>query len=113
MMWLFFYASTCPYCHQLAPILKTWAKRQHATVIPLSFDNRPLAEFPYFMPATFAWVSAAYAGRPIHYPALFVVNHTSHHLYPVAIGSLTESELDKRMQLLIPKIDAYERANAK
>ncbi|WP_347252398.1 type-F conjugative transfer system pilin assembly thiol-disulfide isomerase TrbB [Legionella sp.] len=108
---VFFYASTCPYCHQVAPVLKRWAKRRHAAVIPLSFDNRPLAEFPYFTPATKDWVNVTFAGRPIYYPALFVVNRTAHRLYPIAIGSLTEDELDERMQVLIPKIKAYEKEN--
>ncbi|HAT8643610.1 type-F conjugative transfer system pilin assembly thiol-disulfide isomerase TrbB [Legionella pneumophila] len=103
-----FYASTCPHCHQFAPEIKRWAEHQQAEVLALSFDNQPLPDFPHFLPATTEWVNAAYAGRSISYPALFVVNKETHVLYPVAIGSMTSSELDIRMMSLIPKIKAYE-----
>jgi len=105
---VFFYASTCPYCHQLAPILKHYAKDHHATVIPLSLDNKPLVEFPHFWPATAEWVTPAFAGRPITYPALFIVHRKTLTLYSVAIGSMTASELEERMAILLPKIVAFE-----
>ncbi|KTD47801.1 type-F conjugative transfer system pilin assembly thiol-disulfide isomerase TrbB [Legionella quateirensis] len=103
-----FYASTCPHCHQFAPEIKRWAERQQAEVLALSFDNQPLPDFPSFLPATTEWVNAAYAGQSISYPALFVLNKETHVLYPVAIGSMTSTELDIRMMSLIPKIKAYE-----
>lgn len=103
-----FYASTCPHCHEFAPTLHRWAVNHKAAVLPLSFDNNPLAEFQHFLPATSAWVNAAFAGRPIHYPALFVINNKTHALYPVSIGSMGIGELRARMNVLIPKIKNYE-----
>lgn len=103
-----FYSSTCPHCHQFAPVLKNWAESYQAGVLALSFDNESLPEFPNFKPATTEWVNAAFAGRSISYPALFVVNKQTQVLYPVALGAMTSTELNARMKSLVPKIKAYE-----
>lgn len=105
---ILFYGSQCPHCKQFAPVLKTWAHRNEAEVLPLSLDNQPLPEFPKFLPATTEWINVAFQGAPINYPALFVVNPASNALYPVGFGSMTDSELNARMQALIPKITGYE-----
>lgn len=105
-----FYASTCPHCHRFAPVLKNWADDAGARVLPLSFDNQPLTQFPDFKPVTTEWVNAAFAGRSISYPALFIANTQTHALYPVSIGAMSEFELANRMQDFIPKIIAHERS---
>ena len=105
---ILFYGSQCPHCKQFAPVLKTWAHRNDAEVLPLSLDNQPLPEFPKFLTATTEWINAAFQGAPINYPALFVVNPTSNALYPVSFGSMTDSELNARMAALISKITEYE-----
>lgn len=110
---ILFYGSQCPHCRHFAPTLKAWAERNGAEILPLSFDNQPLPEFPRFLPATTEWVNAAFAGKPINYPALFVVNPKTQALYPVAFGSLTDSELEARMIVLVPKIKAYESSGAR
>ncbi|WP_131784110.1 type-F conjugative transfer system pilin assembly thiol-disulfide isomerase TrbB [Legionella gresilensis] len=105
---VFFYGSRCPHCQQFAPILKRWANYNKADVLPLSLDNQPLPEFPTFLPATTEWINAAFGGSAINYPATFIVSPKTHALYPVGFGSMTEIELNDRMNTLIPKIKAYE-----
>lgn len=105
---ILFYGSQCPHCRQFAPLVKQWAEERGTKVLPLSFDNQPLPEFPHFLPATTDWVNAAYQGRPISYPALFVVNFKHKTLYPVGFGSMTDEELTSRMNSLLSKISAYE-----
>ncbi len=105
---VFFFASTCPYCHQFSPILSKAATALHAQVLPLSFDNQPLPEFKEFLPATSEWTTVAFKNEAIHYPALFIANPQTQALYPVSIGSLNENELALRLEALIPKIIAYE-----
>ncbi|HHT0594803.1 TPA: type-F conjugative transfer system pilin assembly thiol-disulfide isomerase TrbB [Legionella anisa] len=106
---ILFYGSQCPHCKQFAPILKRWAKRSGAEVLPLAFDNQPLSEFPRFLPATTEWVNVAFQGNAINYPALFVVNPETKALYPVGFGSMTQEELNARMEVVIPKINEYEQ----
>ncbi|RAP34900.1 type-F conjugative transfer system pilin assembly thiol-disulfide isomerase TrbB [Legionella quinlivanii] len=103
-----FYGSECPHCKGFAPVLKSWAARHKAGVLPLALDNQPLPEFPQFLPATTEWINAAFGGNAINYPALFVVNPKTNALYPVGFGSMTENELNERMEALIFKIKAYE-----
>ncbi|RUR14122.1 type-F conjugative transfer system pilin assembly thiol-disulfide isomerase TrbB [Legionella sp. km772] len=105
---ILFYGSQCPHCKQFAPILKQWVTRTNAELLPLSLDNQPLPEFPKFLPATTEWINAAFGGNAINYPALYVVNPKTKALYPVGFGSMTEAELNDRMNALIPKINAYE-----
>jgi type-F conjugative transfer system pilin assembly thiol-disulfide isomerase TrbB len=105
---ILFYGSQCPHCKQFAPILKQWVTRTNAELLPLSLDNQPLPEFPQFLPATTEWINAAFGGNSINYPALFVVNPKTKSLYPVGFGSMTEIELNNRMDVLIPKITEYE-----
>lgn len=105
---LLFYGSQCPYCKQFAPILKHWAFNHQAEVLPLSLDNQPLLEFPKFLPATTEWINAAFGGNAINYPALFVVNPKTKALYPVSFGSMTDLELNNRMEALIQTITEYE-----
>ncbi len=105
---ILFYGSQCPHCKQFAPILKQWVARNKVELLPLSLDNQPLPEFPQYAPATTEWINAAFGGNAINYPALFVVNPKTKALYPVGFGSMTEIELNNRMDVLIPKITEYE-----
>ena len=105
---ILFYGSQCPHCKQFAPILKQWVDLNKAEVLPLSLDNQPLPEFPKFLPATTEWINAAFGGNAINYPALFVVNPNTKVLYPVGFGSMTQAELNDRMEVLIPKIKMHE-----
>ena len=107
---VFFFASTCPYCHQFSPVLRKIATDFNAHVLPLSFDNQPLPEFKDFLPATSDWTTVAFKSEAIHYPALFIANPQTQSLYPVSIGSLSEIELKARFEVLIPQIIAHEEA---
>lgn len=109
---VFFFASTCPYCHQFSPVLRQVASEVGAKVLPLSFDNQPLPEFKDMLPATPDWTTVAFKNQSIHYPALFIANPATQALYPVSIGALDERELTARLDELIPKIMAYEQRGA-
>lgn len=106
---LFFYASSCPYCHQFAPVIKEYAGENGADVLPISFDNKPIVPFEKFLPVTKDWVNTAYGDKPIHYPALFIVNPKTHMLYAVSMGALSKAELTQRMDVFIEKINEYEQ----
>ena len=107
---IFFFASTCLYCHQFSPVLSKVANDFNARILPLSFDNQPLPEFKDFMRATSDWTTIAFKNQSIHYPALFIANPDNQMLYPVSIGALDEKELTTRLEELIPKIIAHENA---
>ena len=105
---LFFFASTCPYCHQQAPILKAWSSHHDAVIEAYSFDGLPLQEFSNIHALNTALVNVAFQGSAIRYPALFIINQQTQAIYPVSIGALSEVELSDRFRQLISKIMAYE-----
>jgi len=106
---VFFFASTCPHCHTQAPVLLRWANVTGARIEARSFDDKPLPGFETQRPVTRDLVDVAFAGRPISYPALFVMNETNSQLFPVAFGTLNDEELEARMTVLIPTIQRYEQ----
>ena len=106
---VFFFSSTCPHCHEQSPILAQWVKAHGVTVEAFSFDNKPLPEFQHPLPITNALIDVAFAGQAIRYPALFVMNKSTHTLFPVSFGTMGESELDERFNALIPKISEFEQ----
>ena len=105
---VFFFSSQCTYCQQFSPVVKQWADAQSAPVLSLSFDNQPLSSFPDARPVTTQWINAAYAGKPITYPALFIANRQSYLLYPVAFGAMGYADLEIRLSHIKSKIEAYE-----
>lgn len=109
---VFFFASTCPHCHNFSPILKNWVDNHHYQVDSYSFDGQALPEFQQVFTPDNQLLQAAFQNETIRYPALFVVNVDTANLYPVAIGELNAQELEERMQILIPKIMAFERGVA-
>lgn len=109
---VFFFSSTCPHCHQFAPVLKKWVDDNQYAVDAFSFDGKPLAEFSNVLTPDNQLLQAAFQNETIRYPALFVVNTQTANLYPVAIGELNFRELHERMQILIPKIIDFERGVA-
>lgn len=105
---VFFFSSTCPYCQQFAPVLSRVASKLGARVLPLSFDEKPLPQYPMVYPASSGWVTSAYQNEPIDYPALFIAHPKTLQLYPVSRGFLTEEELLERLEVLLPRIMNYE-----
>ena len=106
---VFFFASTCPYCHKQAPVLSRWANTYGVRVDARSFDDKAIPGFEGQRPVTKNLVDAAFAGKPIEYPALFVMNEANGMLYSVSFGALNDAELQARMDTLIPKIMQYEQ----
>ena len=109
---VFFFSSTCPHCHNFAPVLKKWVDDNQYAVDAFSFDGKPLPEFSNVLTPDNQLLQAAFQNETIRYPALFVVNTQTANLYPVAKGELNFQELHERMQILVPKIIDFERGVA-
>ena len=105
---LFFFASTCPYCHQFAPIMKNVAKRFNAKISAYSFDDKALTAFPDFKVPPIELVTAAFQNREITCPALFILNEETKGIYPVSFGFLDSIELTERLNIVKTKIEKFE-----
>lgn len=106
---LFFFASTCPYCHQFAPTLKDVAKKLNAKISAYSFDDKALTTFPDFKVPPIELVTAAFQNREITYPALFILNEETNALYPISFGFLSAAELVERLQIVKEKVEEHEK----
>lgn len=92
----FIFSSDCPYCIQLAPFLKRFARTYDFTVVPISVDGGTLAEFPE---ARYEPTIKTRLGVEVT-PAIFLVDPAAGHVQPVAYGVISVSELETRIMRL-------------
>lgn len=107
----FFFKSDCPYCHAYAPLLKRFAQKYGLTVMAVSMDGGPIAEFPD------ARVNNGIAGRVVDQLGIpreqFVVPFTvlakpsTQEVLPLGFGVMNEAELTERLDLFASE---FERA---
>ncbi len=92
----FFFRNNCPYCHSFAPIVKRFAQKYGWSVLAISLDGGVLPEFPNARHdngiATRLQIS--------HSPALIALNSKTGNLLPLAYGMVSESEIERRIEIL-------------
>ncbi|HEY9148281.1 MAG TPA: conjugal transfer protein TraF [Gammaproteobacteria bacterium] len=93
----FFFKSSCPFCHKLAPILRAFAETYGFHVIPVSLDGGTLPDFPNPRGST----EVAVKLEVDTVPALFLVNPRDRAIHPVAFGYVSWSELRERIYTLL------------
>lgn len=106
---VFFFASSCPYCHQFAPILRNLAAHLDAQIYPYSLDSKPIATFTNFLRPPTNLITIAFQDKEIKYPALFILNDETNALYPVSFGFLSAAELVERLQIVKEKVEEHEK----
>ena len=103
---VFMYKSTCPHCHQFAPILKDFSDAFQIGVKSYSLDGAPLNEF-YGKPLTASIFQTFYVGggyKPT-VPALFLVNRHTKEAYAVLFGEANAYQLARRVHELKKHIE--------
>jgi len=100
---MLFYRATCPHCQRFAPILKEYANHSGIAVRAFTFAGVS----PYF-PASVVvnrdLINTYFHGTRVAVPALFILNTTNGHAYPVSQGELSYAELVARMNQLAEEI---------
>lgn len=89
----FVFSSDCPYCIQIAPFLKRFARTYDFKLIPISIDGGTLPEFPN---ARYEPSIKARLGVDVT-PAIFLVDPGAGHIQPIAYGVISLSELESRI----------------
>jgi conjugal transfer pilus assembly protein TraF len=92
----FVFSSDCPYCIQIAPFLRRFARTYDFKLIPISLDGGTLAEFP---DARYEPTIKARLGVEVT-PAIFLVDPKAGHIQPIAYGVISLSELETRIMRL-------------
>mgnify|MGYP002376969454 CR=1 FL=1 len=98
----FFFRSTCPYCHKLAPILKQFATQYGFNIVAVSLDGQGLPEFPDFK--TSQQVAVELKVEAV--PALFLVEPRKRDIQPISYGFITWDELRTRIYTVLNKHSA-------
>lgn len=93
----FFFSSSCPYCHQFAPIVKSFSEIYGWEVIPISLDGGATAAFPN--PEHDNGLSQIWRIKSL--PALFAVNPQTKEVIPIAYGLTSQDEMENRIMTLI------------
>jgi len=95
----FFFRGDCPYCHQFAPIVKTFAEAYGWEVIAISQDGESLEEFPEAQPD-----NGLFATWKVEVlPSLYAVNPNTGHVLPIAIGLTSLDQMEERIMTLVQK----------
>lgn len=98
----FFFRSTCPYCHKLAPILRQFAATYGFHILPVSLDGKGLPEFPAFQTSQ----QIALELKVEAVPAIFLVEPNKRDIQPISYGFITWDELRTRIYTVLNKHSA-------
>lgn len=103
---VFIYRSTCPHCHNFAPILNDFANTFHIKISAYSLDNTPLEGFEAtpFTPELFQTFYVGGGFKPT-VPALFLVNRHTLDAYAVLFGDASSFQLARRVDELKQHIE--------
>lgn len=92
----FFFKSTCPYCHQMAPTLKLLQKQYGIEIFPISLDGGGLPDFPN--PKVDQGAAASLGVTVV--PALFLGSKSSGSIAPIGYGAISLTEIVERIYVL-------------
>jgi conjugal transfer pilus assembly protein TraF len=96
----FVFRSDCPFCHKMAPIIKSFAAKNNFAVFPISQDGVGLPEYP--KPRADNGLSKRMHITRV--PAVFLVNPKRRDIIPVSFGLLSQSELTNRLISITNKL---------
>lgn len=93
-----FMQSTCQYCRQFAPVLKSLSQQTGLNVFPISLDGKGDAEFPDVLPATpDVMVEFFQSGVPVATPTTFLTNVNTMETWPLLQGAAGDGEFRSRL----------------
>lgn len=93
-----FMQSTCQYCRQFAPVLKSLSQQTGLSVFPVSLDGKGDAEFPDVLPATpDVMVEYFQSGVPVATPTTFLTNVNTMETWPLLQGAAGGGEFRSRL----------------
>ncbi|HAV1569281.1 TPA: type-F conjugative transfer system pilin assembly thiol-disulfide isomerase TrbB [Enterobacter hormaechei subsp. steigerwaltii] len=93
-----FMQSTCQYCRQFAPVLKSLSQQTGLSVFPVSLDGKGDGQFPDVLPATpDVMVEYFQSGLPVATPTTFLTNVNTMETWPLLQGAAEADEFRNRL----------------
>lgn len=103
---IFVYRSSCPHCHQLAPVLKDFTSYFNLPVESYSLDGESLNGFDSsnLTPEMFQTLYVSGDYKPV-VPALYLVNRPTNQAYAVLFGEAQPVQLAQRVDELMSHLE--------
>jgi conjugal transfer pilus assembly protein TraF len=92
----FFYRSDCPYCHEMGPVVKEFARQSGMFVQAISLDGGGLPGFPTAQPNN----GMAEQLQVSTVPALYLVERKTKNVQPIAFGVTAINDIVERIHVL-------------
>lgn len=98
---VFFFKSDCPYCHDMAPVMRAMEAQYGIEVLPVSLDGRGIEAFPAPRPDN--GISRFVTnGEGVHtVPAVYLVSNDKKTVMLVGSGALAMDEIAERVRVLM------------
>ena len=103
---VFFFASTCKHCHQLAPTLQSVAKAYGLHIFDFSWDGKAIPGFDNPGVVTESIFKTYYVNLPAIAPVVFLQNTETLAFYPIAQGGITKDALLKTLSEKAERLNA-------
>ncbi len=97
---LFFARSDCDFCHDQAPILKSFSQRTGMMVLTVSLDGKPIPMFPDAKPDNGISILASNGSGIQTVPAVFLIDRKTQQMIPLGTGVIASEELAERIRVL-------------
>jgi conjugal transfer pilus assembly protein TraF len=97
---LFFYRSDCPYCHDMAPVLRAFSDQIGMQVLAVSMDGGPMPQFPNARRDNGVSRMVTQGEGIRRVPALYLVSNDTKTVQLVGTGALARDEIAERIRVL-------------
>lgn len=93
----FFFKSSCPYCHAMAPMVRQFQMRYGVNVVPVSLDGGTLPQFPNAIRDN----GIAQTLGVTTVPATFMANPREKQIVPIGYGVMNIEEMADRIYQIV------------
>jgi conjugal transfer pilus assembly protein TraF len=97
---LFFARSDCDFCHDQAPVLKTFSTNTGMPVLTISMDGGPIPMFPDAKPDNGISMTATSGNGISMVPALYLIDRETQETIPLSTGVVAAEEIAERIRVL-------------
>jgi conjugal transfer pilus assembly protein TraF len=92
----FFFKGSCPYCHQVGPVLRDFSEKTGIQILPISLDGGSLPDFEN--PKVDQVLSQEFGVKAV--PAIYLVSKNTSQVQAISFGVIAQNDLLERIYVL-------------
>jgi conjugal transfer pilus assembly protein TraF len=92
----FFFKGSCPYCHQVGPVLRDFSEKTGIQILPISLDGGNLPDFEN--PKVDQVLSQEFGVKAV--PAIYLVSKNTSQVQAISFGVIAQNDLLERIYVL-------------